>query len=113
MLKNYKHKCFLRDIEYQSEEEFNDINQSSSSARKSYKQYLIDIVVENIRNGNWMITVPKEIEEERQTALKGSGKGVLRKAFDSGVSTAVDVGKGALRELGKGATDALIGRFIP
>ena len=112
-VKELQTQMFLRDIEYQSEEEFNDISHSSSSARKSYKQYLLDIVVENIRNGNWMRKVSKEIEEERQTALKGSGKGVLRKAFDAGVSSAVDVGKGVVRELGKGATDALIGRFVP
>ena len=60
-----------------------------------------------------MAKVPKELDEERQTTLKGSGKGVLRKAFDSSVSAAVDVGKVALRELGKGATDALISRFVP
>ena len=44
--------------------------------------------------------------------MKGSGKGFLRKAFDSCISSAVDVGKGALRELWKGAADALIGRFV-
>ena len=105
-VKELQPQLFLRDIEYQSEEEFQSISQSSSSDRKSYKQHLIDTVIENVRNVNWMVKVPKELEEERQITLKGSGKDVLRKAFDSGISTAVDVGKGALRELGKGATDA-------
>ena len=49
-VKELQTQLFLRDIEYQSEDEFNSISQSSSSARKTYKQHLIDIVVENIRN---------------------------------------------------------------
>ena len=58
-------QLFLRDIEYQLKEKFNGISQSSSSDRKSYKQYLTDTVIENVRNGNLMVKVPKELEEER------------------------------------------------
>ena len=105
-------QLYLRGIEYRNEADMEgELKVKGKGKKLTYKQYLLKIVKENIDNGSWMIPVSEDVEDERKRQFKSGGKGIVRRAFDSAGSTAVDVGKVALRELGKGETDAVISRF--
>ena len=41
---------------------------------RTYKQYLVDMVLDTIDNGGWIVSLSKGRREELRTSFKGKGK---------------------------------------
>ena len=83
-----KYQLFLRGVEAPNEGEISaeELRRGLTSGKRSYKQYLVDLIKDLVDDGSWIMPVSDEDVERRKkewTTRKGQGKG---KSFSQSVA---------------------------